>query len=403
MNTKKCKRWMAAAMACVMTAAISITSGMAESFAEFRIDAAGNDIQDRTISIDLYRRDKQGQFHVDDTVEYTCKLNRATRDASFFIQPQEDGVWVTVDYLTDMDGDGTYELLDGGDSPVWDVMDTQGGLSQAQGETETAVLSSGETYILSPELLVLRSKDAVQARTPAGVSTLDVGKGTVAQQDFPLCMVKLHRTDPANGQENVQTYYLEIYDRVLIPSDVSSSEWYYEPVKFVLSEGYFSGTSNGLFEPEGQLTRAQLAQVLWKMSGSKNAKMSQFTDVPIGSWYYSAVSWCQQEGLIVGYSSNTFAPNDPLSREQMVSILYRYAQRFGSTPQISDDLSKFSDAADVSGWAVECMQWAVTNGILPNVETTLLPNKFVTRAEMAAALYAFRQNSNSFESKAALP
>ena len=396
MSMKLYKRWTAAALVCVMSATVSITSGLAlpatESFAEFRIDAAGNDIQDRTITVDLYRLDKKGRFQVDDTIEYTCKLNRATRDASFFIQPQEDGVWVSVDYLTDLNGDGTYELLDGGDSPVWDVMDLQGGLTQSKGEA--AALTSDETYILSPETLVLRSKEAVQNRTPEGAFSLDVGSGTVAKQDFPLCMIKLHRTDPGDGQDYVQTYYLEIYDRVLIPTDVSPSQWYYEPVKFVLNKGYFTGTKNGLFEPEGQLTRAQLAQVLWTMSGCQNAKMSQFSDVAVGSWYYSAVSWCQQEGLIAGYSSNIFAPNDTLSREQMVSILYRYAKYAGGSLRVSDDLSQFDDVEDVSRWAVESMRWAVTNGVLSNTESSLLPSKNVTRAEMAAALYAFEVSSN---------
>ena len=87
MSMKLYKRWTAAALVCVMSATVSITSGLAlpatESFAEFRIDAAGNDIQDRTITVDLYRLDKKGRFQVDDTIEYTCKLNRATRDASF--------------------------------------------------------------------------------------------------------------------------------------------------------------------------------------------------------------------------------------------------------------------------------------------------------------------------------
>ena len=130
------------------------------------------------------------------------------------------------------------------------------------------------------------------------------------------------------------------------------------------------------------------------MSGCQNAKMSEFSDVAVGSWYYSAVSWCQQEGLIAGYSSNIFAPNDTLSREQMVSILYRYAKYAGGSLRVSDDLSQFDDVEDVSRWAVESMRWAVTNGVLSNTESSLLPSKNVTRAEMAAALYAFEVSSN---------
>lgn len=397
MTTKRYKRWMAAALAAVMTAALSISSVLAlpaaEPFAEFRIDATGNDIRDRTISVALYRRDKSGQFQVDDTVEYTCKLNRATMDAGFFIQPKADGVWVTVDYLTDMNGDGTYELLDGDDSPVWDVMDLQGSLAPAA-EEGAPTLTNGETYILAPELLVHRSKEAVQARTAGGAAPLDVGQGDIASQDFPLCMIKLHRTDPADGEDYVQTYYLEIYDRVLIPFDISPGSWYYDAVKFVLAEGYFAGTDDGLFVPDGPLTRAQLAQVLWTMSGSQNAQMSQFSDVSADDWYCRAVSWCQQEGLISGYNHNTFAPNDPLSREQMVSILLRYARHSGVSLRTGADLSQFSDAADISPWAVESMKWAITNSLLPNIEDSLRPGETVTRAELAAALYTYELNSS---------
>lgn len=395
MTTKRYKRWMAAALAAVMTAALSISSGLAlpaaEPFAEFRIDATGNDIRDRTISVALYRRDKSGQFQVDDTVEYTCKLNRATMDAGFFIQPKADGVWVTVDYLTDMNGDGTYELLDGDDSPVWDVMDLQGSLAPAA-EEGAPTLTNGETYILAPELLVHRSKEAVQARTAGGAAPLDVGQGDVASQDFPLCMIKLHRTDPADGEDYVQTYYLEIYDRVLIPFDISPGSWYYDAVKFVLAEGYFAGTDDGLFVPDGPLTRAQLAQVLWTMAGSPVAGATQFTDVASSDWFYTAVSWCQQEDLLAGYADGTFSPNDLLSREQMVSVLHRYARYTGSNLRGTADLSQFSDGDQVSSWAVDSMRWALTNGLITGTGDALRPADTVARAELASVLHAYDLN-----------
>lgn len=391
MMIKRYRRWTTALLSAVLAAALTVSPGLAlpadTSFAEFRIDAAGNDIQDRSLSVDLYRRDGDGLFQVDDHVEYTCRLNRATRDASFFIQPKVDGVWVTVDYLTDIDGNGTYELLDGGDSPAWDVMDLQGGLALQQSAAAPA-LSTEETYILSPELLVRRSQEAVQARSAAGASPITSGQSAL-QQEFPLCMVKLHYTDPAGGEEHLQTYYLEIYDSILIPFDVSPGDWYYEAVKFVLSRGYFSGSDNGSFDPDSNLTRAQLAQVLWTMGGSQNARMSQFSDVAPGDWFYQAAAWCQQEGLISGYDISTFAPNDPLSREQMISILYRYANYSGSSPEAAGDLSRFSDLEDVSPWAVESFRWAVAGKIIAGADGALNPGAVVSRAELAAALYAY--------------
>ena len=156
---KRCRRCLTAAIAAVLTAALSLSTALASAapFADFRIDASGLDAPERDISVDLYRRDETGKFRMEDTVKYSCKLNRATGDASFYIQPKTAGVWVTVDYLTDMNGDGTYELLDGDDSPVWDVMDLQGSLAPAA-EEGAPTLTNGETYILAPELLVHRSQ-----------------------------------------------------------------------------------------------------------------------------------------------------------------------------------------------------------------------------------------------------
>lgn len=393
MTTKRYRRWYAALLAAALTAALSAVPGLAADtpFAELRIDAADSDIQERVISVNLYRR-KDGRFQVDDTVEYTCKLNRVTGDAGLFIQPKADGVWVSVDYLTDLNGDGTYELLDGGGGPVWDVMSPDGSLSQ---QGSAPALTSGETYILSPDALVQRSRNAVQARSTGGVTRLDVGQGSVVQPDFPLCMIKLHRTDYTTGVDSVQTYYLEIYDQLLVPFDVSSSDWYYDAVRFVLSEGYFSGTEDGLFLPDGQLTRAQLAQVLWTMGGSQYANPAPFSDVPDREWYCRPVSWCHQEGLMAGYDAGTFAPGDPLSREQMISILFRYAQYSGNTPQIlNHDLSMFSDADEVSPWAEEPMNWAVSSALLHDLDSLLRPGDPVTRAELAAALYAYELNTH---------
>lgn len=390
---KRYRRWLTAAIAAALTAALSLSTALAsaDSFADFRIDASGIDAPERDISVDLYRRDETGKFRMEDTVKYSCKLNRVTGDASFYIQPKTAGVWVTVDYLTDLDGNGVYELLDGGADPVWDVMDAQGGLALTTAEGSTT-LSSGQTYILSPEVLILRSREAVQARSASGTYELDAGQGTVVPQTFPLCMIKLHYTDLADGQDQTQTYYLEIYDKVLIPFDISPSDWYYEAVKYVLEQGYFSGTDGGQFDPDGKLTRAQLAQVLWTMADSPAAEATQFTDVASSDWFYAAVSWCQQENLLAGYADGSFSPNDLLSREQMVSVLHRYARYTGSNLRGTADLSQFSDGELVSSWAVDSMRWALTNGLITGTGDALRPADTVARAELASVLYAYDLN-----------
>jgi len=394
---KHYKRWAAGLLAAVMLTAVSLSSGFAAEapFAEFRLDASDIDKPSRDISVDIYHRDESGQFRAASSSQYSCTFNRVTtRDARFFIQPNTDGVWVSVDYLTDVNGDGTYELLEDPGAPVWDVMDSEGGLFRPQPGFAAPVLPPREeqAYLLSSDTLLARSRQAVQERMPGGSCALEIAQDGAVQQQFPLCMVKLHRTLP-DKQEETLIFYLQLYGDVLVPFDVSPSDQYYDAVCFVLSQNYFSGVGNGLFRPEKHLPRAQLAQVLWSMAGSPEGAESAFSDVPSDQWYYKAVSWCQQEGLIVGYTANTFGPQDLLSREQMLTVLCRYAEYVGSPLNTDDDLSRFSDAGQVSSWAQTGVRWAASNGLLANTDGSALgPKELVTRGELAAAIYAYAQS-----------
>lgn len=393
---KRYKRRTAGILA-LLAAALSLFSGSAAPaqtpFGEFRLDASGIDKPSRDISVDIYRRDEAGQFQVSGTSSYTCTFNRATGDASFFIQANTEGVWVSVDYLTDLNGDGTYELLDDPDTPVWDVMDSQGRLFRPQAGQAAPTLTPGQPCLLTPDTLLSRSRQAVQDRGAGGSFPLDAAQGGAEQQEFPLCMLKLHHTDPATGEEESLVFYLQIYGEVLVPFDVSPTDWYYDAVSYVLSNGIFSGVGDGLFSPDGQLARAHLAQVLWTMAGSPSGAASSFPDVPGSEWYYNPVSWCQQKELILGYSTGDFGPMDPLSREQMAVILYRYAKLNGVSLTAIGDLSRFSDAGQVSPWAQEEMRWAVSHNLLPNSGGgTLNPQELVTRGELAFVVHACAQN-----------
>lgn len=390
---RQLRRWMAAFLAAATIASISVFPGLAlpaASFAEFQIGASDSDAPQRTLSIARYRRGADGRFHTTGTEEQVCRLNRVTGDANFFIQTSEEGVWVTVDYLTDINGDGVYELLDGGSKPVWEVMDSQGNLTAPQ--DKAPALAADEMYILSSELLVQHSQQAVRDRMAGGAYALGEAPVISAQPEFPLCVVTLHRSGSADGQSNEEVFYLRIYDDVLVPLDVSPNDSYYEAVLFCLFRGYFTGTGGGQFSPDAPLTRAQLAQVMWTVCGSPESTPTTFSDVPEGTWYYQAVSWCQQSKLISGLGGNTFAPNNPLTREQMTAILYRYARHAGSSLDASADMSRFSDQASVSPWAYSSMQWAASNWLIDISDGALLPKKTVTRAELAEALYCYDIN-----------
>ena len=391
---RRYRRWMAALLAAAMAASISVFPGLAlpaaEPFAEFHIGASDSDAPQRTLSIARYERSGEGGFQLSGTEERVCRLNRVTGDANFFIQTAEEGVWVTVDYLTDINGDGVYELLDGGAKPVWEVMDAQSDLIAPK--DQVPALAAGQMYILSSELLVRHSRQAVRDRLAGGAHALEGAPESPAETDFPLCVVTLRRAGPAGGQDLEEVFYLQIYEELLIPFDISPEDSYYDAVVFCLFRGYFNGTGEGRFSPDAPLTRAQLAQVLWTMCGSPEAEPATFSDVPEGTWYYQAISWCQQTGFISGQGDNNFAPNSPLTREQMTTILYRYARHTGSSLRATANMSRFSDLDSVSPWAYNSMQWAATNWLIDIADGALLPQKTVTRAELAEALYAYDIN-----------
>lgn len=382
---KHLKRLLAVLLAAALTAAASTSLAAPAGTAEFRIDASGMDVVERELSVALYRRE-DGRFQLDQTRQYPCKVNRATQDASFFIQADGEGVWVTVDYLTDINGDGAYELLVDDSAPVWDVMDAQERLAGQPAEGPP-LLTGGQTYILSSDSLLARSAQAVQDRTQEAPHALDLEQSADAKQ-FPLCMIQIHCGDSGA----TQTYYLQLCGSVLMPTDISPSDWYYDAVEHALEQGYFSGADDGRFLPGQPITRAQLAQVLWTMGGCQQAPAAQFFDVSPSEWFYQAVSWCRQEGMIAGYTTYLFAPNDPLSWEQMLTILHRYAQYTGSNMRISADLSLFSDFDQVSPWAADSLRWAITHKLISSDGGVLRPGDSVTRAELASVLYAYELN-----------
>ena len=379
-------------LALVMTAVFPARAAEEEvPFSDFRIDAGGMDFLEQQVSIHIYRQNEAGAFQVDDSVLHTCTLNRVTGDASFYIQPTVDGVWVTVDYLTDLNGDGTYELLDGDRTIGWTM--APGTASTLQPAEETAPLAGGQTYILSAQTLVQCGQVAAQNRLAGGSAALDVGQGDTSQQEHPLYLVNLHTLSPATGEEELQSYYLKIYGNILMPIDVSPGDWYYSAVEFALTRGYLSGTGNGIFQPDGLVTRAQLAQILWRMGGSLSAPGVEFSDVAPDQWYYAAVSWCCDQELMDGLPDGTFGPSTALSREQLAHILYLFAQHGREELESASlTLDSFSDAGSVSDWARTSVEWAVANGLLSGYDDgTLRPASGVTRAQLSTVLYTFTQ------------
>ena len=170
--------------------------------------------------------------------------------------------------------------------------------------------------------------------------------------------------------------------------DVSEEAWYSEAVNYVVSKGLMIGTSNTEFKPESKLTCAMLVTVLYRMAGSPEAaEAAPFTDLEENAWYTDAIAWAYANGIAKGMTEETFAPDKEITREQMVTFLYRYAKYAGIEIVAYTDYSKFEDAESVSGYAAVAMSWAVAEDIVEGISNNLLaPQGTATRAQVAAVI-----------------
>lgn len=168
-------------------------------------------------------------------------------------------------------------------------------------------------------------------------------------------------------------------------TDLDSGKWYYPAVEYVVSEGLMVGVSDTTFGPNDNLTRGQLVTILYRMSGATaQASESTFSDVEANRYYTEAVIWAAENGVVTGFTDGTFRPNKDVTREEMVTIIYRYAE---GAPVEEDHLSAFSDGASVSNFAKDAMNWAVANDIVHGVgNNTLDPKGTATRAQFANIL-----------------
>ena len=176
-------------------------------------------------------------------------------------------------------------------------------------------------------------------------------------------------------------------------ADVPASAWYYNAVEYVYENGLMSGVSGGRFAPDDTLTRAMLVQTLYAMEGRPAAASAGFADVASGDWYASAVNWAAANGVVSGVSETGFGPNNALTREQLALILYRFAQYKGYDVTGTSDLAAYADGSSVSGWAAEAMSWAVNAGLISGVGgNQIAPTGTATRAQVAQILMNFCEN-----------
>ena len=174
-------------------------------------------------------------------------------------------------------------------------------------------------------------------------------------------------------------------------TDVSKGEWYYDGVNDLYRRGIMDGTTETLFAPSQGLSRGQLAMIFYRMAGEPEVTAKDtYSDVPAGLWCAKAVTWASANGLVLGYEDGTFRPDQPVQRQQLVAMLFRYAAFCGmSAVTLEENLLSFQDVGAVSGYARPAMNWAVGQGILLGSENYLMPREQATRAQVAMVLHRY--------------
>lgn len=243
----------------------------------------------------------------------------------------------------------------------------------SSGRTVTITVDPDEGYVLD-ELTVTDSKG----------NEIELTKVSDTKYTFtmPRSRVTIEATfveDPDYVEPDPSTSVADIFD------DIQPGAWYEDAVQFAYDEGIMTGTSKTTFEPNTTTTRGMIVSILHRLEGNPVVTEEAFSDVSADDWYGKAVAWASSEGIVGGYGDGTFQPNKAITREEMASILYRYAQYKDQDVSARADLTKYTDADQVGAWAEEVMQWANAEGLINGMtEDTLVPQGNATRAQVAA-------------------
>lgn len=246
----------------------------------------------------------------------------------------------------------------------------------ASGRTITLTAVPDEGYVLQ----------AVTAVTSAGKS-LSLTKQKDGTYTFTMPTAKVTVSAAFTPQSQTEGEGEE----PLPFTDVASDAWYAQAVAYVYQQGLMSGTAQNQFSPDLTTNRAMLVTILYRLTGSPAVSdAAAFTDVASGDWFASGVAWASANGIVTGYGDGRFGPNDPITREQMAAILYRYAGFVGQSTVGQADLSGYTDAGRISPYAAAPMGWAVDRGLITSVSAdTLAPGGSATRAQVATILMRF--------------
>ena len=245
-----------------------------------------------------------------------------------------------------------------------------------EGDQVTITVSPDEAYLLDDLTVTSGGKDVALTDNGDGTYTFTMPSGDVA-------ITATFAEDPNwEEPEDPATDVSEIF------TDVPANHWAQAAIQYVYDNGLMTGVSDSAFAPEATTTRAMIVSMLARMENVTSAADAGFADVAADDWYATAVNWAAANGIASGISDDTFAPNDPITREQLAAMLMNVAQWKGQDTSARADLSDYTDAP--STWASEAVQWAVAEGLLAGVtDDQLQPQGQATRAQVAAILERF--------------
>ena len=240
-----------------------------------------------------------------------------------------------------------------------------------RGETVTLTVTPDAGYELDELVVTDSSGESVEVR--------DRGNGR-----YTFTMPR--------GRVTVEAIFLAVEPERLPFADVPEGYWAYDAIRYVYENGLMNGTSGTTFSPEATITRGQIVTILWRLEGSPVVNyLMTFDDVAESAYYAEAVRWAASEGIVTGYGDGTFGPGDAITRQQLAAILYRYAQYKGyDTTQGGMAIREYADYDQISGYALEAMDWAVNAGLINGTSgSTLSPQGSATRAQAAVILMRF--------------
>ena len=261
----------------------------------------------------------------------------------------------------------------------------------AKGSTVTLTVKPDEGYLLKT-LVVFDEDGKEMTLTDKGdgeyTFTMPGGKVTVS-----AVFVKDHGYERGYAScSKDATCLIEPY------ADAVNTAWYHDGVHFCLENGLMQGVSSTSFQPSGDVTRAQVVTILWRLEGKPVVDYAmQFEDAASGEWFTEAVRWAAVNGIVEGYNDKAFGPNDAITREQFAAILYRYSQFKGYDVSVGEDTNilDFDDAQSISTYAVPAIQWACSSGVISGVSAlTLDPQGITSRAQAATMFMRYCENVN---------